>query len=57
MPVSAEQPNRSSSDFKSVSFYVAMVVIFVCLLVTTALPIIILATIAAKLSSQTLATT
>ncbi len=41
MPVSAEQPNRSSSDFKSVSFYVAMVVIFVCLLVTTALPIII----------------
>ena len=41
MSASAEQLNRKSFDFKSVSFYVTMVVAFVCLLVTTALPIIL----------------
>ncbi len=41
MPECAEQLNRRSFDFKNVSFYVTMVVVFVCLLVTTALPIIL----------------
>ena len=41
MSASAGQLNRRSFNFKSVSFYHTMVIAFVCLLVATALPIIL----------------